>query len=130
MSAEVTVTGTIAEPQMRFSQSGKALLNLRINATSRRLNRDTQQWEDQGAPLWYGATLFERDAERWADLLHKGDQVSVRGIHVKREYQARDGSTGVADEIAGTRMLGYRPKQDAQTQPQQQQTYNNDPAPF
>lgn len=115
MSSEITVTGNIAEPELRFGQDGKARLNLRINATHRRLNRQSNEWEDVGADLWYGATLWERDAERWAELLHRGDQVSIRGVHVKREYQARDGSTGVADDIASARMLGYRPK--AQQQP-------------
>lgn len=124
MSSEITVTGSIAEPDMRFSPQGKAMLNLRINATYRRLNKQTNEWEDQGAQLWYGATLWERDAERWAELLHKGDQVSVRGIHVKREYQARDGSTVLADDIANARMLGYRPKaQQPSQQPSQQPAY-------
>ena len=123
MSSELTVTGTIAEPEVRYGQDGKARLALRINATHRRLNRQTNEWEDHGAQLWYGATLWKLDAERWAELLHKGDQVSIRGVHVKREYQARDGSTGVSDDIANARMLGYRPKatqQQGYQQPQQQ----------
>jgi single-strand DNA-binding protein len=126
MSSEITVTGSIAEPDMRFSQQGKAMLNLRINATYRRLNKQTNEWEDHGAQLWYGATLWERDAERWAELLHRGDQVSIRGIHVKREYQAHDGSTVLADDIANAKMLGYRPKA---TQPGGQQPQQYAPQP-
>lgn len=128
MSSELTVTGSIAEPEMRFSQQGKAMLNLRVNATHRRLNKQTNEWEDQGAQLWYGATLWERDAERWAELLHKGDQVSIRGVHVKREYQTRDGGQGVADDIANARMLGYRPRLQGAGQPQQQGGYTPQPA--
>lgn len=114
----MTVTGNISDPDLKFGQDGKARLNLRINATHRRQNRQTQQWEDHGAQLWYGATLWERDAERWAELLHKGDQVSIRGVHVKREYQTRDGGQGVADDIANARMLGFRPKDTQGHQPQ------------
>lgn len=128
MSSEITVTGKIAEPELRFGQDGKARLNLRINATHRRLNRQSNEWEDVGADLWYGATLWERDAERWGELLHRGDQVSIRGVHVKREYQARDGSTGVADDIANARMLGYRPRLQGAGQPQQQGGYTPQPA--
>jgi single-strand DNA-binding protein len=110
---------------MNYGPDGKARLNLRINATHRRLNKQTNEWEDAGAQLWYGATLWERDAERWAELLHRGDQVSIRGVHVKREYQALDGSTGVADDIASARMLGYRPK--AQQQPAPAPAAQQDP---
>ena len=55
MSIETTVTGRIAEPELRYTQQGKAVLDLRICATRRALNKNTNEWADDGEP--HGAHL-------------------------------------------------------------------------
>lgn len=117
MSTKITVTGGIAEPELRFTQGGKAVLELRIAGTFSRRNKDTQQWEDQGAPLWHSATFWEKDAEKLAELLHKGDRVSVEGIQVLDQYTARDGSQQQKHVIANPRFLGFIPRAGAPNTP-------------
>ncbi|WP_206192571.1 single-stranded DNA-binding protein [Scrofimicrobium canadense] len=106
------MTGNLGqEPELKFNnQSGKATLNLSIAATPSRLDRQTNQWSDVGEPLWIRATLWEQMAERLADVLHKGDRVSVEGTFSIRTYQAQDGSQRLSYELLGAKFLGVVPR--------------------
>lgn len=110
MSAEVTLTGTVGnDPELAYTQNAKARLRLSLAATPRRLNRDTNMWEDDGDPLWITATLWEKDAERLAEVLVKGDRVSVRGTLRHGSYEV-NGETKHALELTGARFLGLIPR--------------------
>ncbi|WP_266194706.1 single-stranded DNA-binding protein, partial [Salmonella enterica] len=76
------VTGNIAQPELRFTNNGKPVLELRIGATPRKQNPQTKEWEDWGAPLWYSATFWEAEAEHLAQTLQKGMKVTVTGTQV------------------------------------------------
>ena len=56
MTCETTIEGTISEPAIRYTQTGKTLLELGICCTPRRKNKNTNQWEDDGAPRMLGFT--------------------------------------------------------------------------
>ena len=79
MPATATITGRIAEPVLRWTQGGHAVLELSIAATPRRKDRQTGEWADDGAPLWINATLWDAEAEAAAELLRKGDAVIATG---------------------------------------------------
>ncbi len=110
MSTKVTVTGMIAEPVLRYTPQNKAVLELRINATASQRDKQTNQWEDIGSPLWVGVTFWEDEAQRLADALHKGDQVTVSGDLVLEEYQKRDGTPGQKHVLRFPRFLGVVPR--------------------
>ena len=115
MSARVYVTGNIGQqPEVRFAQTGTTTLNVSIGCTPRRKDRDSDRWEDDGAPLWITVTLWGDEAERLADVLHTGDRVSVNGILKRRVYDRRDGGQGEALELVGARDLAVIPKPDSQ----------------
>ena len=115
MSARVYITGNIGQqPEVRFAQTGTATLNVSIGCTPRRKDRDSDRWEDDGAPLWITVTLWGDEAERLADVLHTGDQVSVNGTLKRRVYDRRDGGQGEALELVGARDLAVIPKPDSQ----------------
>lgn len=63
MPATATILGRIAEPVLRWTQGGHAVLELSIAATPRRKDRQTGEWADDGAPLWINATLWDAEAE-------------------------------------------------------------------
>lgn len=107
-----TLTGNLGQdPQMRYTDSGKALLQLNIAATPRGKRPNSDQWEDVGAPVWLGVTFWEQDAEKVANLqLQKGDQVAVSGTLKIREYTRRDGQTAYSLELHRPRFLGAVPR--------------------
>lgn len=113
MTATITVTGILAlPPQVKYLQSGKPVTELRIGATRRRNNNGA--WEDDGAPLFISASLFG-DKDTWvADVLHKGDIVTVTGELIRRTYTRQDGNPGETLEVRFPRLLGYIGKADKQ----------------
>ena len=70
--------GVIAEPEMRFTQQGKAVLSIRLAFNDSRYNEETRQWENTKT-FYVDATAWEQTAERLADQIRKGDQVYVSG---------------------------------------------------
>ena len=112
MAAEITVTGTLTrDPEIKYAQSGTPMLKLALAATRRTQNRDTRQWEDDGDPLYIDATFFGDRENYLGDILHKGDQVSVVGALVRRNWKS-DTKSGVALEVRFPKLLGYVKKTD------------------
>lgn len=112
MAAEITVTGTLTrDPEIKYAQSGTAMLKMGLAATRRQQNRDTKQWEDDGDALYIDVTFFGDRENYLGDILHKGDQVSVTGALVRRNWES-GGKAGVALEVRFPRLLGYVKKAD------------------
>lgn len=112
MAAEITVTGTLTrDPELRYAKSGTPMLRLALAATRRQQNRDTKQWEDDGDPLYIDVTFFGDRENYLGDILHKGDQVSVVGSLIRRNWEI-DSKSGVALEVRFPRLLGYVKKSD------------------
>lgn len=113
MTATVTVTGCLtAAPEAKNLPSGKPVTELRFGATRRRNHNGT--WEDDGAPLFMSASLFG-DKDTWvADVLAKGDSVTITGDLVRRTFVRQDGVEGEALEVRFPRLLGYIRKTDKQ----------------
>lgn len=112
MAAEITVTGTLTrDPEIKYAQSGTAMLKLALAATRRQQNRDTKQWEDDGDPLYIDITFFGDRENYLGDILHKGDQLSVTGALVRRNWESGS-KTGVALEVRFPKLLGYVKKAD------------------
>lgn len=112
MTAEITVTGTLTrDPEIKYAQSGTPMLKLAVAATRRQQNRDTKQWEDDGDPLYIDVVFFGDRESYLGDILHKGDQVSVAGALVRRNWESGS-KTGVALEVRFPKLLGYIKKAD------------------
>lgn len=112
MAAEITVTGTLTrDPEIKYAQSGTAMLKLALAATRRQQSRDTKQWEDDGDPLYIDVTFFGDRESYLGDVLHKGDQLSVSGALVRRNWESGS-KTGVALEVRFPKLLGYVKKAD------------------
>ena len=118
MSMETTTTGNIAEPTLRYTQAGKAVLELRIGATRRAFDKQTNEWADDGSPLWVSASFWEQEAEHLAEILHKGSKVSVSGTVIREEYETSQGH-GEKLVIRFPRFLGIVPKRQNTSQASQ-----------
>ncbi|MFE3371220.1 single-stranded DNA-binding protein [Streptomyces sp. NPDC059173] len=87
-----TMTGVgrlTADPELRFTPSSKAVASIPLAFNSRRLNRQTQEWED-GDVLYVRGTVWERLAENAAETLEKGMEVIVTG-ELRTESWEKDG---------------------------------------
>jgi single-strand DNA-binding protein len=78
-----------AEPELRFSQAGKAIARLRVVASDRRRNEQTGEWEDSDS-LWLDVTCFDKLAENVCESLVKGDLLLVVGRWRTDEWTDRE----------------------------------------
>ncbi|MGW0869913.1 single-stranded DNA-binding protein [Streptomyces sp. NPDC002740] len=87
-----TLTGVgrlTGDPELRFTQAGKAVASVPLAFNSRRLNKQTNQWED-GDTFFIRGTVWERLAENATETLSKGMEVLVTG-ELRTESWEKDG---------------------------------------
>ena len=76
MQFDLTVEGNVAAyPELRFTESGKALARFRVGHNTRRRNNGGE-WVN-GPTIWLTVTCWEALAERVVDSLKPGDTVTV-----------------------------------------------------
>lgn len=103
----LTITGNVGSIDLKFTSGGKAVLSISVADTRRRLNKDTNTWEDAGTD-WHRVTVWEKKAELYAEHINKGDRVIVTGDLVSREYD-KDGQKRTAWDIKAD-TIGIVPK--------------------
>lgn len=116
MSAEITVTGNLTrDPETAKTKSGELIVRLGIAATRRQFDKKSNEWSDDGAPLYLSTSFFGDSYEYITDLVSKGDQVTITGTLVLREWESKKGS-GQSLEIRFPKFLGYMKKGDRASQ--------------
>ena len=90
-----------ADPELRYSQSGKAVVNMRVAVNSRSRAADGE-WQDE--TLWLRVIAFDKQAERLAEQLRKGHRVYAEGRLRARDWEAQDGRKGTSLEIIADRV--------------------------
>lgn len=90
MLPRITLEGrAVADPELRFGQSGTAICRMRLVAADRRKNDQTGEWEDSDT-LWMDVTCFKQLAENVVESVVKGDLVVVTGKIRTEEWEDRD----------------------------------------
>lgn len=75
----VTIEGNLTgDPEYGTGESGTGYARFTVAVNDRRLNRETNLWED-GATVFHRVVAFDRQAQHVADSLRKGDSVLVSG---------------------------------------------------
>jgi len=78
------VTGRLgADPEVKHTQDGTAILKLSIASNS-------SKGKDE-PPTWVRASLFGDRGKKLAEFLHKGDRVAVCGTVELRKWKTNDG---------------------------------------
>lgn len=107
----ITVSGRLThDPELRFTPTGRAVLNMSIAENHAR--KTDAGWEETGTSYyrivrWAGATS-STEVEAIAASLGKGDRILVTGRLVARTYpdkttgEARSATELIADEIAAS----------------------------
>ncbi|MFC8436397.1 single-stranded DNA-binding protein [Streptomyces sp. NPDC057253] len=143
-----TLTGVgrlTGDPELRFTQSQKAVVSVTLAFNSRRLNKQTNEWED-GDTFFVRGTAWERLAENVAETLAKGMEVLVSG-DLRTERWEKDGQKherpallirSIAPNLAysvakvskdAASQQGQGGQRQGQQRPQGQQQYRQGPPP-
>jgi single-strand DNA-binding protein len=102
-----------ANPEVRFTQGGAAVANLRLATTERYTDRSGQKQEQTE---WHRVVLFGRQAEVAQQYLTKGRQVYIEGRIRTRQWQDQQGQKRYSTEIVATNMqlIGSRADRPAE----------------
>jgi single-strand DNA-binding protein len=105
----VVITGNLTrDPELRHTESGTAVCELRVAVNSRR--KEGEEWVDK--PNYFNVTTFGGRAESAAKYLSKGKPVAVQGRLDWQEWEAKDGSgkrQGVKIIAENVQFLGGKP---------------------
>ena len=105
---KVILVGNLgADPEMRFTQGGQAVANLRIATTERWTDKNGQKQE---ATEWHRVVVWGKTAEICGQYLTKGRQVYIEGRIRTRQWQDQQGQKRYSTEIVAqtVQMLGAR----------------------
>jgi single-strand DNA-binding protein len=133
----VVITGNLTQdPELRSTNSGTSVCEMRVAVNSRRKDQ-SGQWIDK--PNYFNVVVFGAQGENCATYLQRGRPVAIEGRLDWREWEAKDGGKRQAVQIIansvqflGSRDGGGAPNgnggQQQQQPPQQQppqQSYNS-----
>ena len=96
---QLTIVGNLtADPELRFTPNGAAVVNFTIASTPRTFDRQSNQWVD-GEALFMRCSLWKEAAENVAESLQKGVRVIADGRIKQRSFQDRDGNNRTVIEM-------------------------------
>lgn len=99
MKERITVRGFVAtEPEQIVVNETMMISSFRIAATARRLDRDTNSWQDDHTN-WFTVKAFRDTARNVLACVHKGEPVVVTGQLKVSGFQRDDGTRGTNVEI-------------------------------
>jgi single-strand DNA-binding protein len=93
-----SITGNLAaDPELRFTNTGIAVANLRVAVTQRIQDRDGT-WRD-GETSFHRVNVWRDQAQNITDSLGKGDRVMVTGRLRQRAWETPEGERRTSTEI-------------------------------
>jgi len=101
-----TVDGNVgSDPELRYTQGGKAVCNFSLGSSTKVGNERQTTWVD--------VTCWEECAEVVAEQVRKGMRVIVTGRLLVEEFSRKDGSKGqklkmVADDVGAS--MRFKPR--------------------
>ena len=95
----ITVVGNLTnDPELRFTPSGAAVASFTVAASSRYMDKATNEWKDTD-PTYLRCSVWRQYAENVAESLTKGSRVIVTGRPKQRNYETREGEKRTSFEI-------------------------------
>lgn len=119
MLNRVMIIGRVgADPEMRYTQSGQAICNLRIATDESYNDKDGNRVE---RTEWHSVVAFQRSAELCNQYLHKGSLVYVEGKLATRKWQDKNGQDRYTTEIRADRVQFLEKRENGGPKPAQRQ---------
>ncbi len=91
-----------ADPELRFTQGGAPVLNMRLATTERFVTRGG---EKQERTEWHAVIMWGTRAEALNKYLSKGQTVYIEGRLQTRSWEDKDGNKRFKTEIVATELL-------------------------
>lgn len=99
---EVTIAGTVvADPSLKFFESGACVANFTVAANDRRYDRDQGAWVDSST-TFLNCQVWRQAAENVVESLAKGTRVLATGVLKQRSYEASDGNKRTVFDLTVT----------------------------
>jgi single-strand DNA-binding protein len=107
----VVITGNLTrDPDLRYTDGGTAVCNLRVAVNGRRKNGDGE-YEDK--PNFFNVSVWGAHGKACADCLKKGRPVAVEGRLDWRERETDDGRREYVSIVANmVQFLGGKPQEE------------------
>ena len=106
---KVILVGNLgANPEMRSTQGGQKVANLRLATTERWTDKNGQKQEQTE---WHRVVVWGKQAEFCSQYLVKGRQIYVEGRIQTRQWQDQQGQKRYSTEVVAQviQLLGSRP---------------------
>jgi single-strand DNA-binding protein len=101
---KVILVGNLGkDPEVRYTQGGKAVCTLRLAMTERRKKPDSDAWEDHTE--WMDVVTWDKTAENAGQYLAKGRQIFVEGRIQTRQYKDKDGNDRYKTEVVASQVI-------------------------
>jgi single-strand DNA-binding protein len=91
-----------ADPELRMTNGGTAVLNIRLATSESYLDRNKQRQE---RTEWHRVVVWGRRAEALGKLLTKGDRILIEGGLRTSSYDDKDGHKRYTTEIVATNVV-------------------------
>ncbi len=99
----VTLLGNLgADPELRITGGGQAVLNLRLATTESYLDKNKARQE---RTEWHSAIVWGKRAEGLAKILRKGDRIYLEGGLRTSSYDDREGVKRYKTEIVVSNVI-------------------------
>jgi single-strand DNA-binding protein len=101
---KVLLIGNLGQdPELRYTQGGQAVLNLRLATNESFLNKDNERQE---RTEWHSVTVWGKRGEALNKILSKGKQLCIEGRLQTRSWEDKQGGgKRYATEIVATNVI-------------------------
>ena len=91
-----------ADPELRFTQGGQAVLNMRLATTESYLDKDKVRRERTD---WHNVVVWGKRGEALAKILTKGSSLFIEGSMRTSSYDDREGNKRYKTEVVANNVL-------------------------
>src|SRR3954462_4411391 len=91
-----------ADPELRFTQGGQAVLNMRLATTESYLDKDKVRRERTD---WHSVVVWGKRGEALSKILTKGSSLFIEGSIRTSSYDDREGNKRYKTEIIANNIL-------------------------
>lgn len=102
------------DPELRYTGSGTAVLNIRMATSERYKDRQSDEWKE--STEWHSVTVWDKRAEALSKFLRKGSKILVEGTIQTRSYEGRDGTKRYSTEIKARDIVLLDKREDGERQ--------------
>jgi single-strand DNA-binding protein len=90
------------DPELRYTQGGQPILNMRLATNESFQNRDGERQE---RTEWHSVILWGKRGEALGKILSKGSQLCIEGRLQTRSWEDKQGQKRYATEIVATNVI-------------------------